>query len=164
LAVVALLGAACTKAAGFENWIYRNETVRYRVGALPGSWERIEVSDGQVAFIDRRTSATISADASCSGSDAPLAVLTSHRFIGITERKILSQEKLPFDGREALRTRIAGKLDGVLVEIEIMLLKKDGCVYDLVYTAAPDAFLDRRGDFDAFVSGFRKLSPEAASP
>jgi hypothetical protein len=59
---------------------------------------------------------------------------------------------------------VAGKLDGVPVEMDLVVLKKDGCTFDLTYTAAPDRFEDRREDFRRFVREFRKLPLNGSAP
>jgi hypothetical protein len=56
------------------------------------------------------------------------------------------------DQREALRTEISAKLDGVQRHFLAYVLKKDGCVYDFVRISdKPDTDAD---DFERFVSGF----------
>jgi hypothetical protein len=156
--------AACGSGAVFRAGVFTSERVRYRVGTLGPSWRPVKVSGGQVAFVESRTSATISANAVCGESDAPLRVLTGHLLIGLTERRILAEKLLPFDGREALRTEVWAKLDGVPVQLDLLVLKKDGCVFDLVYVAPPGSFATGRADFERFAQGFRKLPLDGDRP
>ena len=59
------------------------------------------------------------------------------------------------DGREALRTHLTAKLDGVPREIVLQILKKDECVYDFgLITPRGAAFESALPDFDQMVSGF----------
>ena len=62
---------------------------------------------------------------------------------------------MPLDGREALETQMVAKLDGVEKHFHVVVLKKDGCVYDFLQIAGerqdPDAFRH-------FVSGFSSAS------
>jgi hypothetical protein len=78
---------------------------------------------------------------------------------GTTQRTIASQETIPFDGREAMHTVLRAKLDGVPMDYDVFVYKKDDCVYDFVYVAEP---AETRGDgmraFEQFVSGFHALS------
>ena len=74
--------------------------------------------------------------------------------MGFTERQELSQQLVPLDGREALRSRHTAKLDGVPVELELVVLKKDGCVFDFTYVAPPGQAEARMPDFDALLAGF----------
>jgi hypothetical protein len=50
---------------------------------------------------------------------------------------------------------VRARLDGVARVIELYVMKKDGCVFDLGYTAGPAGFASGRDDFEAFVRGFR---------
>ena len=56
--------------------------------------------------------------------------------------------------REARHVVVRARLDGVPRTIELYVMKKDGCVYDLGYVAPPDRYESGRGAFDAFVRGF----------
>lgn len=154
------LAAACAKNGVFRDGVYADDSVRYRVGTLSGAWNRVAETGGQIAFIERSTTATILAHAVCGALDAPLGVLTQHLLIDFTEKRFLSRKTIPFADREALRSRVLAKLDGVPVEIDSVVLKKDGCVFDLTYSAPPAHFAARHQDFEGFLQGFQKLPTE----
>jgi hypothetical protein len=71
----------------------------------------------------------------------------------------VSQDVIPFDAREAQHTVMRAKLDGVDMQYDIYVLKKDGCVYDLVYVAPPAAFADGAARFEQFALGFHTVGP-----
>jgi len=87
----------------------------------------------------------------------PLVALTNHLLIGATEREFEIQKVEPFDGREALHTRLGAKWDGVAMKMDVWVLSKDGCVYDFVYLAPPETFSGGTPEFERFVRGFRTL-------
>ncbi len=91
--------------------------------------------------------------------DVPLSALTQHLFIEFTHRTIEEQTVVPFDGREAMHTRLTADLDGVPMRYDVWVLKKDGCVYDLLYVAPPPAFERGVARFGAFVKGFTTVVP-----
>ena len=94
-------------------------------------------------------------NAICDGhGDPSLKVLTDHLLLGFENRDVLEREELRVSGRGALRTRANASLDGVPVEMELTLLKKDGCVYDLVYTAPHGRFGVRAADYRSLVQSF----------
>jgi hypothetical protein len=67
---------------------------------------------------------------------------------------------VPFDGREAMHTSLVAKLDGVPMAYDVWVLKKDGCVYDLLYLAPP-ADVDRGIEaFHRLVRGFTTVDPD----
>ncbi len=157
LGAAALLAGGCRSAA-FSHDVYADKRTTYRVGELPTQWVRTRSEGGDVAYAHER-GGTIYTDHACQGDikDAPLDVLTNQLLFDV---KILSESRQPItlDGREALRTRVSGELDGVPIELDIVVLKKDGCTYDLVLVSGPKTFDDRDRDFDRFIHEFDKLS------
>ncbi len=109
-----------------------------------------------LAFVDEPTGGTVSVYGRCGkdADDVPLTALTQHLLIGFTEREFGQQKVVQLDGREALHTIVHAKLDGVRTGLSLYVLKKDGCVFDLVFAAAPSSFDGGLPRFDAFVSGF----------
>ena len=49
---------------------------------------------------------------------------------------------------------VNARLDGVPRSLELWVMKKDGCVYDLGFVAPPDRFEAGRAAFDTFARGF----------
>ena len=83
-----------------------------------------------------------------------MRALTRQLLIGYTDRDVESQEKVALDEREALRTRVTARLDGVPMTLELYVMKRNGCIFDLSYAAPPDAFARGLPDFRRFVDGF----------
>lgn len=151
-------GAGC--AAGLSGDVYRGATFAFRIGPLGEGWQRIPVSQAALAYRDAPDGGTIVVNGRCGvdGEDVPLESLTLHLFIRFTDREILEQAVVPFDHREAMRTVIRAKLDGVPMKFAVWVLKKDGCVYDLAYMASPTRFDRGAPDFDRFARGFATVS------
>jgi hypothetical protein len=151
------LVAGCGGGPTFDGVRYQGKGVAFRVAAHPASWSRLDVSEGLLAFRDAPASATILVNGRCGkdGDDVPLSALTQHLFLLFTERTIEEEEIFPMDGREAQRTVLRAKLDGVPKRFETVVLKKDGCVYDLILIAEPDTFASARPAFDGFAASFR---------
>jgi hypothetical protein len=154
-----LLAIGCGGANHLADGVYRAGEVAFTVPAVPPDWRRIEVSDATLAFRDDRTEASVLVNARCShlDDDVPLGALTNQLVMGTTERDFVSQDTMPFDGREALHSVLKAKLDGVLLQYDLYVLKKDGCVYDFVYVAPPDAYTQGAPLFERFVAGFHTL-------
>jgi hypothetical protein len=152
--MVACGGASTT----FDGHEYRNGKVAFRVGDIPSSWKRLDVTDASLAFRDDARAATILLNARCGGKDddVPLVALTGQLIMGTTDRDYTKEETIPFDGREARHSVLKAKLDGVLLAYDIYVEKKDGCTYDFVYISPPDR-VDGAADFERFVGDFRTL-------
>jgi hypothetical protein len=162
LPVVCVSATGCGGARGrgsFDGTVYRDVPVAFQIGAVPAEWRRVDVSDASLAFRDNTHDASILVNARCLSADdrTPLVALTNHLLIGATERKYLSQEVEPFDGREALHTKLEAKWDGVPMALDVFVMSKDGCVYDFVYLGSPSGFASGAPVFERFVRGFRTL-------
>ncbi len=159
--VVCVFAAGCSGGGrSFEAGVFRQgEHIAFRVPGTPPTWRPVAMSHASLAFHDDVAGASILVNAQCkrADDDTPLGALTNHLLIGTTEREIESQEVLPFDGREAMQTKVKAKLDGVTLSFDIFVAKKDGCIYDFVYVV-PEAYAEAgRPPFEAWVRGFRTL-------
>lgn len=140
--------------------------LQYTFGPTGPAWERIHVSDDDVAWLDRATGAVVHMDHTCERSqDIPLPALVLQVLAGFTEREFLLEESVTLDGREARHVVVRARLDGVPRTLDLYVMKKDGCVYDLAYAAHPDRYEQGREAFRAFVMGFRTArTPLGATP
>lgn len=129
--------------------------VRYRVGTLPAVWSRVSLAGNDVAWYVEDTGHALSVNSTCrEHDDASLEVLTRHLLEGFTERQALTQRTEAVDEREALRSHYQAKLDGVPVELMLLVVKKDRCVFDFTYVAPYGRIQERAGDLDVLVDGF----------
>jgi hypothetical protein len=157
-ATLALSASGCARTR-FDGTEFRDADLTFRTGPVPEQWHQIEVSEARLAFRDEQTGALVAVGGRCDrdGDDVPLEALTQHLFLQFTDRTILSQRLLALDGREALRTELTARLDGVPRDFVVVVLKKDGCVYDFMLIAPPGTIADGSPPFDRFVLGFAAL-------
>jgi hypothetical protein len=133
--------------------------VRYQVAPLPAGWQAVR-SDAELRAFHHVEGGTIAAHGSCGdGDDVSLQVLTNHLLFGIEDRHEQSRVPLVVDGRAALRTRLDGTLDGVRVAMDLVVIKKNGCTYDLLLIAPPAQWARRQPAFERFIAGFRSAGP-----
>lgn len=158
--VLALSLVACGKGEAWDGRVYHAGRASFRTGPVAASWQRVDVQGSMLAFHDGETGGSVNVYGRCGqdADDVPLAALTNHLLIGFTEREVQEQKVVPMDGREAMHTIVSGKLDGVRVKLNIYVLKKDGCVYDLVWVAPPEQFDAGAARFDEFAAGFGTVS------
>ena len=142
--------------------VYRGDGLAFRLGEVSPTWKRLQVTNARLAFRDPSAESTVLVNARCGkdGEDEPLLALTQHLFMTFTERETLEQKVVPMDGREAMRTILRAKLDGVPKMFDAYVLKKDGCVYDFVVISPPDKFEANRQVFESFVGGFHTMGDE----
>lgn len=153
--------AACGHADAFDNGVLHKGDLTVHVGPVPATWRRVSLEGADLAYRDDARAASAMFDVRCArrDGDAPLSALTAQLIMGTTQRDFVSQETLPLDEREAMHTTLRAKLDGVPLQYDIFVMKKDGCVYDLVYVAEPDQYAAGAADFERFARGLHAQSP-----
>ncbi|MGD8858934.1 MAG: hypothetical protein PVI30_02915 [Myxococcales bacterium] len=146
--------------ASLSGDIYDDGTVRYRVGPRGGGFERVEVEDNDLAFFHPDLG-TISVNSTCRDyEDVPETALMNHLLFGTREQDFRLEETVTLDGRGARHVLVDLELDGVPLTLEVFLLRKDGCVYDISHVAARNAPPAAREAFHRLVSGFAVLSTD----
>jgi hypothetical protein len=155
-----MLVAACGHTSGLEDGVLRKGDVSVRFGPVPAGWTRIGVQGADLSYRDDANEGSVLFDVRCHerDSDAPLGSLTAHLIMGTTAREVQREETIPFDGREAQHTLMTAKLDGVAMQYDLYVMKKDGCVYDMVYVAPPDRFAAATVLFERFATGLHGTS------
>lgn len=152
---LAVAAACSTPEATMRDGHISGPRVAYDVGQPGAGWKEVTLPTANAAWHNPDLGAALLVNSHCDGvGDAPLEGLTSDLMMGMTEREILSQEKVPWSKREALHSVATGKLDGVPRKLEMFVLKKDGCVYDIVLDAAPERFEQARAAFERVRAGF----------
>jgi hypothetical protein len=162
-ALLALLAVGCVPSTSWRASDRRlcSGAVCYRLGALAPGWRIVRTSGAQIDFFNQALDAVIQGNATCRADNdaSPLGALTANLLLGYTERRARSQETIALAGREALETIVEAKLDGVPLLIDLVVLKRNNCIFDLSYAApinadAPRAEAVRAAEFPRFVAGF----------
>ena len=80
--------------------------------------------------------------------------------ISITLRDLYTRMHVELDGALGLDTVITGSWDGTSVQIRSVVMRRKGCLYDLLYVSPTNAFGSRSADFDRFVNSWQFLSEQ----
>ena len=150
-----LMVLGCASGGSYQGGIYQDDETRFRLEAPGAGWDALAVEDANDLAWGHE-GAVIQVNSSCDPAlDIPLEALTNHLMIGFTERDLQSQERVPMADREALRTHVRAKLDGVPREMLLVVLKKNECVYDFAAITPPGPSFDRaRATLDAMLASF----------
>ncbi len=169
--VVALAGWAssgfgspgCASSGSFDAGVFRAGGVDFQIAPLPAGWRRISMTDADLVYRDDSHDASVLINGHCNqgGEDVPLSALTEQLIMGTTERQFRLEETIPMDAREARHTLLSAKLDGVPMDYDIYVMKKNGCIYDLVYVGPPQSVEGGKAAFEQFVRGFHTLEAGA---
>ena len=145
-----LLIGAC--AAHFDGSLFSKRDVAYRVGSLDAGFRRVHIEDNDLAFY-KPGAGSIAVNASCRDhEDVPQSALVNHLLFGTTQRAFLTDEEVTLDGRGARHVIVDAELDGVPVRLELYVLTRAHCVFDLSYVS--DRSAAGRAQFAAFVRDF----------
>lgn len=128
----------------------------YRVGVLPAGWERMATRARAISFYNPSYESSISTDATCASGagNRKLESLGNELLSAIEGSVSISEKPFEMDGRGALRRKISGKMDGVPVMVDLVVVRKNGCVFDLYAVMPPAADPSVQTDFEEFFGGF----------
>jgi len=151
--ILSVLASACSR--GFKDGYYYKGPNRYALGQHPKGFHRLELRGNDLAFLSNSSPHSIAVNSTCDNyEDAPLEVLTNHLLMGFTDKERLSQDLARLDGRESLHSHVQARMDGVPVELFLVVLKKNGCIYDFTYLAPQGRFPEHFDTFRAFIKPF----------
>lgn len=148
--------------AQFDGVEYRDKEVAFRLGPIPVGAVQLQSEDAKVAFQNHQIGATVAVSARCGldSDDVPLRALVQHLFLQLENQQTIAEKSFILDDRAALEMELSADLDGVRRHFVVVVLKKNGCVYDFLHVDGDgaDAPLEQsRADFRLMVKGFRTL-------
>lgn len=86
-------------------------------------------------------------------SDSPLEALRAQLLNGLSDIHFLSEKRETVADREALISELLGKIDGVERFLKIMVIRKNRCVFDGVFSSPPEE-KDLANEFDRLAQSF----------
>lgn len=148
--------SGCLRSKGvLQDSVFRTRDTQYKIGELPTSWKRMSLRYADLAFANKADGSTLLINSSCDkAEDTPAIALTWHLFIGMTEQKIIEQKPFAVSAREGLETTAEAKIDGIKRKFRMLVLKKNGCVYDIVLSTPPSRFEENLPVYEAALKGF----------
>lgn len=163
LALALALPAGCSGWRGSTYFAHRvpsklaRKETTYRFGDPGPGWTPVRnLKDVQVAWTHRDLGGVIEIHAQCDDQgDSSLDQYTDHLRIDWDHWEVESQEQDRLIDRAALHTVVTAALDGVVRRNELWVVKKNGCLFDLRYSASPARFEEGRAAFADVLRGFR---------
>ena len=110
-----------------------------------------------ISFYNQEFASSISTDAFCGRAIEGQRVgsLGGEIISALERREILKEEKFELGGRGAVRQLVRGEMDGVPMVVDLVMVKKDECVFDF-YTVMPyHARPEVEEAFRGFYGGFQ---------
>lgn len=120
------------------------------IQTLGPEWIPVQIKGAEQAWIIPQEGSSMLIDSHCKSKDQdiPLNALTAQLLIGMTNQTLIAQKPVSFQDREALVSTFLLKVDGALQKMHILVLKKEGCVFDVVLSTPESTFEKRLPDFE----------------
>jgi hypothetical protein len=151
---VGLLLGGC-RSVSLRDGVVSTSDTSYRIGPVGADWHQVNLSGSDFAWVTSPADYAFWVNSTCKEyQDVPLVALNRQLLIGFTDVQKVEQRTDTLDGRETLLTHYIAKLDGVPRELGLVVVKKDGCIYDFAYVTPLGGYVARAGDFQAFFNGF----------
>lgn len=136
-------------------WRGQYKEATFRVGNPGPDWRPHGEKNSQVAWRHRDDPSVIQVRSQCQEhGDSNLEQFTDHLRIDFRSWDVVEQRFVTLENREALRSTVDANLDGAPVKMELIVLKKNGCLFDLSYIAIPSAYTSGLASFERVVDGF----------
>lgn len=119
------------------------------------NFEEISVPPADRAWKSRKTGNVISYFTECSPTAVSLEALRDGVLQSMPKAQILSSEVVQHDDREALDSVVEGRVEGVPVQMSLLVYQRNGCRYTLSYSARKEGFETELSEFQRFERGFR---------
>ncbi len=88
-------------------------------------------------------------------SDPSLDSILQGVLSGVSELQPVSRQTITHQAREARRVVVSGKVDGVPTMMDLMVFKRNQCIYILSYLGVQSSFAADQSQFNTFIEGFR---------
>lgn len=144
---------ACVSVQLGQNEIKKSTDYKYKAPEKP--WQEISSLRIDHGWKNTRNGNSLSVVSDCSEQQDPtLNSIREGVLTGIDEVELLSEKKTMFNQREALQTEAKGKVDGVPTLMNVLLFKKNGCIFILTYVGTQIHYASNTETFDAFLKHF----------
>ncbi|WII72403.1 hypothetical protein QJS83_00795 [Bdellovibrio sp. 22V] len=124
--------------------------------APPSPFQEIKADSSDKAWLSGKTGNTISFLSECGGgADPSLEQLEVDSLGAINKVKVLQSDETMFNGRAARQSTAQGQIDGVSVQMALLVFKKNGCNYTLSYGGVAKQFSVEEDVFEKFKQSFK---------
>lgn len=132
-------------------WGKTATNTRYKLSNPPAGWKTAQEGSADHAWYHKKVGGLMFVNSNCGRSfeDRPLADSLSSLLAGVSAGEVISTQELMIDNRAARMEIHEAQIDGVELQIAAVVLSKNGCLYDFVYTAPKDNF---RSELENFIS------------
>jgi hypothetical protein len=130
------------------------EGVSFQSPAAP--FKEIQSPQIDKSWQSKATGNTISYFSNCGGTaDPSLESLEKDALNALNDLEVVHSEGFNFNGRAARKSLGKGQIDGVPVQLSVLVFKKNSCNYTLTYGGLEKNFKTELKAFDQFTQTFK---------
>lgn len=119
-------------------------------------FKEITSANSDKTWLSEKSGNTLSYLSECGNKNEPsLKQIESESLGALTNLQQLKSTELTFNGRAARLSTNKGDLDGVPVQIALLIFKKNGCNYTLSYGGVDSKFSEEEHYFSTFLESFK---------
>jgi hypothetical protein len=151
LLLPACVPAAWRKAKAMEG--------RYLTGSPGEGWAPVPPGAADKAWFNDHLGASIYTDSNCGPryQEERIEDLSTEWTVGFRNLKLLKEDYVTVGDRQGILRVQSGTLDGVPVQLGLLVANKNACNYDFVYISPPPVFEQGWDAYQAVYSGFKSL-------
>jgi len=128
----------------------------YKFQAPDSSFKKIDNEQTDMAWQNEKTGNTIAVLSECSETrDPSLSDLEGEMSQALNDPKVIKTQQITFEDRDGVRSWLEGKVDGIVVNVDVLTFKKNSCSYTLTYMGRALGFEKDRATFENFLKGFK---------
>lgn len=117
-------------------------------------FKSIDAANSDKAWLSSSTGNTISFVSDCGGADPSLQQMETESLAALSNLDVKS-DTLMFNGREARQSVATGTVDGIAVQLALLVFKKNNCNYTLSYGGVQKQFAAEQKHFEDFKAQFK---------
>ena len=143
----------CAILGSGEDPVKKNPDIKFDSPNKP--YEKSHISSADHVWQSGLTGNTIAINSTCQQyNDLTLKNRQQNILAGIDNLKVQTDDTVTFDGREAQRIVSLGTADGVPISVDLIILKKNNCTFDIAYIARTKTYKEEHLTFEKFLTGF----------
>ena len=134
----------------FGCWSRATVSEHYRVSPPKNGWNKTLGGGADHSWYHKENGGLMFVNSNCGRrfEDRPLKDSLNSLLAGITVGESITSQELKIDNRAAHMEIYDAKIDGIEMQIAAIVLSKNECLYDFVYTAPKQDF---RAELESFI-------------
>lgn len=147
------LVVSCVSIDLSENNVKKAQGMNFRPPESP--FVKIESTDIDVGWRNDGNGNTITVVSDCENPyDPSLQSIEDGVVSGLQELKKVETKKSMYNGRASRQSVFTGTVDGIPTQVNLMIFKKNNCIYVLSYLAVVQHYDQDKARFQQFLRGF----------